>query len=142
MKTGIFTWFGFILSFEEKMRLLKEYGFESTCLWFGNEFAEIDGDYLTQNERAQRFGIAVESAHIPYYGANSLWFDTLDGESYFQKCMDNLAQAQRCGVDTLVIHPFERDAPRVADGLCRERFHRLPLQKRKTLRGSGPVPFS
>lgn len=125
-KKGIFTWFGFILKFQDKLQLIKEAGFDTICTWFGNEFSETDGNYLDHPEIADRFGLKIEHAHIPYYGANSIWYDNLDGESLFRQYIDDMKNASLSGIDTLVVHPFEKIKPDTnKDHLCLERFRKL-----------------
>lgn len=124
--SGIFTWFGFIASFDEKLRMIREAGFNSVCTWWGNEFEGLDGDFHTHPEKADKYGLFVEHAHIPYYGANNIWYDNLDGGQLFEKYKNDINEAAVCGVDTLVVHPFEKDMPvGGSEALCNDRFCRL-----------------
>ncbi len=123
---GIFTWFGFIIPFEEKLQMIKDSGFSTTCTWWGDEFLESEGDYRAHPEIADRIGLRVEHAHISYYVANKIWEDSLDGESIYQKYINDIKQARSSGLKTLVVHPFEKTAPNVSDDkICLERFKRL-----------------
>ena len=36
---GIFSWFGFVLPFEERITLIKEAGFTATSIWWEDEDA-------------------------------------------------------------------------------------------------------
>ncbi|MBR5995472.1 MAG: sugar phosphate isomerase/epimerase [Eubacteriaceae bacterium] len=114
MKTGIFTWFGYILPFDEKLRLIKEAGFDAVCVWWGNEFAESDGSRISQMEAALKAGLDVDNGHLPYYGCDKLYYSSLDGEERFGFYRESIAQAGRAGLDRLVMHPFELSMP--ADG--------------------------
>ena len=126
LEAGIFTWFGFIVPFEEKLQMIKASGFKTICTWWGNEFYESEGDYRAHPEIADRFGLRVEHAHISYYDANKIWEDTLDGESIFQKYIGDIKQARSSGLKTLVVHPFEKTVPNVSsDKVCLERFKYL-----------------
>ena len=125
-KKGIFTWFGFVLEFEDKLRLIKEAGFETICSWWGDDFSKTDGNYLGHPELADRYGLYIEHAHIPYYGANRIWYDNLDGESLFDQYIQDIKDAGLNGVNTLVVHPFEKHMPDTdTDRFCLERFRRL-----------------
>ena len=114
MKTGIFTWFGYILPFDEKLRLIKEAGFDAVCLWWGNEFAESDGSRTWQMEEALKAGLDVENGHLPYYGCDKMYYSSLDGEERLGFYRESVAEAGRAGLRRLVMHPFELSMP--ADG--------------------------
>lgn len=123
---GIFSWFGFVASFEEKLKMIKGAGFNSVCTWWGNEFIELDGDYHTHPEKADKYGLILEHAHIPYYSANQIWYDNLNGEALLEKYIKDIKEAAFGGIDTLVIHPFEKNMPvGGSQSLCHDRFCRL-----------------
>ncbi len=125
-KSGIFTWFGFIASFDDKLKMIKDAGFETVCTWWGNEFSESDGDFHTHSEKVHKAGLTLEHAHVPYYEANHIWYDKIIGEELFAKYKQSIIDAKVCGVDTLVIHPFEKDPPSEGiETLCHDRFCRL-----------------
>lgn len=123
---GTFTWFGYIMGFEDKLGLIKRSGFDAVCTWWGDDFKELDGDYRLHPELADKFGLEVESAHIPYLGAEYLWFDKLDGEDLLKKYKKDITDAASSGIDTLVMHPFEKFRPaKGSEKLCIERLRRL-----------------
>lgn len=43
-KISIFSWFGFPISMEERFKLIKAAGFDGVFLWWGDEYADVDGD--------------------------------------------------------------------------------------------------
>jgi sugar phosphate isomerase/epimerase len=113
MKTkglGIYTWFGYVLpTYEEKLRLIKSCGFDAVATWWGDEFSE--SNRRTQAEIAYKCGLALQSSHIPYFTANLLWYDNLEGKGYLTSLKETIQLASDSGVDTLVIHPYERFIP-------------------------------
>ncbi len=124
--TGTFTWFGFILKFDDKLKLIKNAGFDTICTWWGNEFDLTDGNYLNHPEIADKYGLKLEHAHIPYYGSNAIWQDNLTGQALYEKYAKDITDAALSGVDTLVIHPFEKDMIDMSQpNLCIDRFKRL-----------------
>ena len=125
-KCGIFTWFGYVLPLEDKLRLIRDVGFESVMMWLGEDFDELDGDYRYIPEKADRFGLVVESAHLPYINSNDLWLDNLTGEGRYEFTLNGIMTAKEIGIDTVVIHPFdEHDDTLVANYFVKERFKRL-----------------
>ncbi len=109
-KSGLYTWFGYIMPIEEKLKMISEVGFETICTWWGSDFDQTDGDYRTHNELAQKHGLYLEHAHIPYYGCDNLWFDNLDGQEILKIHLDAVKSAGECYIPTLVMHPHDRVA--------------------------------
>ncbi len=123
---GMYVWFGFLMPFEDRLRLIRESGFKSICTWFGNEFSHINGDFRDQTHLADRYGLKVEHAHIPYYRANDLWADTLDGQALFDSYKKDIDNASRFGPELLTLHPYEKMSDEIADeALCVGRLKRL-----------------
>ncbi|MBR6801213.1 MAG: sugar phosphate isomerase/epimerase [Eubacteriaceae bacterium] len=107
-KSGLYTWFGYILPIEEKLKMIKDVGFETICTWWGNDFDETDGDYRTHSELAQKHGLYLEHSHIPYYGCDNLWLDNLDGQEILKMHLEAVRAAGESCVPTLVMHPHDR----------------------------------
>jgi len=107
-KSGLYTWFGYILPIEEKLKMIKDVGFETICTWWGNDFDVTDGDYRTHAYLAQKHGLYLEHSHIPYYGCDNLWLDTLDGQEILKLHIEAVRAAGESDVPTLVMHPHDR----------------------------------
>lgn len=124
---GMYTWFGYVRSFEEKMRLMRDAGFTTVCTWWGETFAGIDGTRREQVELAKRYGLFIEHAHIPYYGTDALWFDDEKAaEDFIAKAMAGIELAEACEVPTLVIHPYEEHGEqRGSEELFLSRMRRI-----------------
>jgi sugar phosphate isomerase/epimerase len=73
---GFFSWFGYPLPIDDRMRLIAEAGFERVSIWLGKEEACIaEGRPTDLCTAAERSGLYVECAHAPYEGCNLLWHD-------------------------------------------------------------------
>ncbi|MBR6801412.1 MAG: sugar phosphate isomerase/epimerase [Eubacteriaceae bacterium] len=105
--SGLYTWFGYVYGFEEKLRYIKDAGFDTICTWWDNTFIGIDGDITTHKELARKHGLFLEHSHISYYGSNNLWFRTDDGDTIEKKHLEVIELAGKCDIPTLVMHPFE-----------------------------------
>jgi L-ribulose-5-phosphate 3-epimerase len=53
MKTSIFSWFSFNLPLEERLRTIRQAGFDATILWWDGD------DRHDQPELARRMGLTV-----------------------------------------------------------------------------------
>ena len=106
---GLYTWFGYVRTFEEKMRLIGAAGFDTICTWWDDTFAELDGTRQEQVAMAAAHGLRIEHAHIPYLGSDKLWASGAAGDELVAEHMRSVALAAECGVSTLVIHPYETE---------------------------------
>ena len=77
---GLYAWFGYDLSLEEALRRMRDAGFDSVMLWWG----EFDGGVplSRQPDLARRLGLEVANAHAPFAGCNHLWLPGEEGARY------------------------------------------------------------
>lgn len=74
-KLGIFSWFSYSLSLEERLQTIKNAGFDGTSLCWAGEKKH------SQPEMARKLGLEIDYIHTPFSNANDLWIDCLDGFS-------------------------------------------------------------
>ena len=72
MGQGIYHYFGYNLSFEERTKEISMAGFESTMLWWGDEDF-IPLSKAEQIECVRQAGLVVENVHAPYAHIWKLW---------------------------------------------------------------------
>lgn len=101
---SIYSWFGFIIPMYERFRLIKEAGFDSTCIWWGDEFIEIDGPKEEHPEFALKAGLDIINVHLPFIDANDLWLDGIKGDSLLDKYMKNITDCCNYGIPAAVVH--------------------------------------
>ncbi len=107
-KLGMFVWFSYSLPLEERMRLIKEAGFEAVSLWWGA------ADREQQPALARAAGLMIDNAHAPFRGANSLWSKGEEGDAHLKELTDTVEDCARHGIKTAVIHAAGfRDIPDV-----------------------------
>ena len=114
-KCGVYTWFGFLLPFREKLRLIKDAGFDTVCTWWDDMFLEMDGRKEEQFDQALSAGLLIEHTHLPYFGCDELWRPGLSGDALCARYCRAVAGAAASGIRTVVMHPFERQAPPAGD---------------------------
>ena len=111
-KCGV-PWFGFLLPFREKLRLIKDAGFDTVCTWWDDMFLEMDG---RKNSSIRRFPRDFLS-NIPICRI----LDMMNcGGGLSRGCLvcpvlRAVAGAAASGIRTVVMHPFERQAPPAGD---------------------------
>ena len=73
MKRCIFSWFGFILPLPERLKMIKDSGFDATCLWWEDETYPkiIVADDMPN--MVLDHGLFIDNIHCPYKDVNDLW---------------------------------------------------------------------
>lgn len=75
-RLGIFSYFGFELPLEERLRLIAEAGFQATSLWLGAEEASVAAGKADDMPRLVRdVGLVLDNAHASYADCQLLWSD-------------------------------------------------------------------
>ena len=97
-KFSIFSWFNYPLPIEERLRLIKQAGFDATILWWQED------DKHLQPEMARKIGLEVENIHVPFNNPNSLWKDGFDGEDYTNMLITCLDDCHKHAIPSAVIH--------------------------------------
>ena len=72
-KSGTYTWFGYIAPFEERLKAIKDAGFDTICSFWTKKMEEADGRRVEQPEKADEYGLYLEHTHLNYYGCDALW---------------------------------------------------------------------
>ncbi len=73
MNKCIFSWFGFVMPLQERLTLIKDSGFDATCLWWEDEVypKTIPADVMPAMVRDA--GLFIDNIHCPYRGADRFW---------------------------------------------------------------------
>jgi sugar phosphate isomerase/epimerase len=117
-------WFGYPLELSDRLRLIKEAGFQSVLLWWAVE-STFEPPVPQKLETAAKYGLAVENAHLQFDGVNSLWLDGCEGEHYCAELAGLIAEAGVYGVPTLVVHLTRSLTPPPFSEIGCSRFLRL-----------------
>ena len=117
-------WFGYPLELDDRLRLIKEAGFQSVLLWWAVESA-YEPPVLYKVETAAKYGLSVENAHLQFAGVNTLWEPGEAGEHYCRELCTLISDAHFYAVPTLVVHLTRTSAPPPFSELGLSRFLRL-----------------
>jgi sugar phosphate isomerase/epimerase len=115
---GFFSWFGYPLPIDDRMRLIADAGFARVSIWLGAEEACIaESRPADLCAAAHRVDLAVECAHAPCEGCNLLWSEddpvaapiVAGLRTWVRFCGEH-------GIPILVVHPGTgHDAPPPTD---------------------------
>lgn len=118
--------FGFcMISADERMRALRDAGFDEVMLWWGDERKETHGGPQQQWEMARQHGLKVRTVHYPFALTNSLWLDIQDGRDYINDLLDGLKLAGKMGIEHMVIHSNKGKKPPEPNAMGLERLRRV-----------------
>ncbi|WP_125154337.1 sugar phosphate isomerase/epimerase family protein [Clostridium rectalis] len=105
---GIFSWFGYMMPLPERLKLIKEVGFDSVIIWWEDEL----GDKVIKKEdmpkMVEDFGLKFENIHAPFCGCNDIWGKDKDAKKKFVE--NNIRWIEDCkkyNIDTMVMHVTE-----------------------------------
>lgn len=126
MKLCIYSWFGYPIPTRERASMIREAGFDSVMIWWGDEYLPYTGEPKeTLPDLFRASGLEVENVHMPYAGANHLWRDDLAGEAIFERCASCIEGCRTWNIPTAVMHPTSGDAPPPLSETGFERIRRL-----------------
>lgn len=117
-------WFGYPLELDDRLRLIKEAGFQSVLLWWAIESA-YEPPVPKKIETADKYGLSVENAHLHFDGVNTLWEEGYAGEHYCTELAGLISEAGVFGIRTLVVHLTRTKTPPPFSEIGLSRFLRL-----------------
>ena len=103
-KISIYSWFGFTIPMEERFRLMKMAGFDSTFIWWGDDYLDTDGPKERHPDMAGRNGLCVENVHLGFSKANEIWTDNLVSEEVVKGYECSIADCADYNIPTVVLH--------------------------------------
>ena len=105
---GITTGVGYPVPFEFRYPLLKQAGFDSVILAWGNN--EV-GTRVDRVWLAKAFDIKIEHAHATTEDLNTLWLPGTDGNRTCNRLLHELDDCGEFGIKTLVLHTSNGNTP-------------------------------
>ncbi len=73
-RLGMFAWYGYDQSIQERVRIIAEAGFNTTCFWLGiDEYLFASGRSCQLPAVIRDYGLEIENVHIPYDRCNDIW---------------------------------------------------------------------
>lgn len=104
---------------DNHLRLMKEYGFNST---FTGSTLLPEEDQAKVTELIAKYGIDYESIHAPFEKINDIWYDSEDGQKRFNDLMTAVDRCAMSNVPILVTHLGSGFTPAPPTDLGRGRF--------------------
>jgi len=109
-KTGIFHWFGYVLPFEERIKLIKEAGYDYVMLWWEDEIYPNFLDRRNLINIVESYGLKLDNIHLPYEDINILWsLDSNKRQSHTDRIIKWMNECKNSGSDMVVLHTTQGD---------------------------------
>ena len=111
-RLGIFSWFGFVLPLPERLRLIKEAGFDAVSIWWEDEMGNppIKKEYFS--DMVKDSGLILENIHVPFNESNDLWSEQkIRREERIKEHIAWIEDCARHGIPMMVMHLTEGLAP-------------------------------
>lgn len=120
-KLGIFSWFGFLLPLPERLRLIKNAGFESTILWWEDEIGTVPIKKNKMPSMVHDIGLNIENIHAPFNNCNDFWSDSAKNrDAVVNLHVSWLEDCKNHNISTMVMH--------ITDGRHPPAFNRYGME--------------
>ena len=115
---GITSINGISLSMEQRFSKIKDAGFQSIMLWWGNDETDSRAKRVIPTHK---YGLLIENAHATTDNLNVFWTDASEGDCVLSELKQEVAACSEFGIKTLVIHLTNGNTPPPISsiGICR-----------------------
>ncbi len=103
---GIYSYFGYPPSFDARLNMMKDAGFEATSIGLGQEEELVkSGEKEVMPELVRSKGLFIEYVHAPDDTCNNLWSESEQSRSEIKKeYRSYIAFCERHNIPMLVMH--------------------------------------
>lgn len=111
-KLGVFSWFGFLMPLPERLKMIKNAGFDATSIWWEDE----ESTPLVKKEdmpgMVSDAGLIFENIHVPYNICDDLWSeDRSIRDKSISEHLSWLEDCARYSIPKMVMHLTETADP-------------------------------
>ena len=125
-KMGIFAWFGIRIPFADRMRMIRDAGFQATSLWWEQDDPSWRRLCQDMPDMARSAGLFLDNAHVPFRRCGALWSPR---ESERRAAVDeHIAWVEDCArhrIPRMVMHVTSSHRPPAPDGFGLESLRRI-----------------
>ena len=119
--------FGYEISMRDRLRLIKEAGFDRVAISWTNKYIHNQVPYVQANwdefpALAEEAGLKVDNVHCEFITCDSLWDDTLEGQTYFDTINNTLKNCGLRRIPTVIFHPATNPIGGLINDLGKKRF--------------------
>lgn len=101
---GIFAWFGYDLPVRQRLKMIRQAGFDAASIWWGEKEGR-GAELYALPAMVRDAGLQLDNAHLPFDYANLLWCDSdLIRNAAIEQHIRWLHECASQGVTTAVMH--------------------------------------
>ena len=119
---GITSINGFPLSMEQRFSKIKDAGFESLLLWWGNDETDSRPKRVAL---AHKYGLHIENAHAATDNLNALWIEGPEGNHTLSELQQEIIDCSELGIETLVVPLTNGNTPPTISSIGAFRIEQL-----------------
>lgn len=101
---GIFHWYGYIEPFEERIKQIKESGYDYIMLWCEDETYPKFIDKKDLIKIVKSYDLYLDNVHLPFDNINYLWLEGIDRQNKVDEVKRWMYECKECGAETVVLH--------------------------------------
>ncbi len=132
-KTGIFNWFGYIMAIEERIKLIKQAGYDYVMLWWEDEYYPYKVDRREFNKILGSYDLKLDNVHLPFENTNNLWSESSEERNNHVNMIKRwLYECRDSGVNTTVLHVTEGKEKNFDYSLVYDSFSKIIKEAEKT----------
>lgn len=112
-ETGIFSWYGFMEPFEQRLAQIRQAGFDGVTLWWEDETGEYPYDRRQMADAVANHSLQVFNVHMAGLDSDELWCDSDQRRrAYLYRVEKTIAEMAADDLHLLVMHLCEHgDVP-------------------------------
>lgn len=104
-KLCMYSWFGYELPLEQRLRYIREAGFDATMIWWGDQMAYRDGNKAETMDIVLDSGLYLDNIHLPFENVNSIWSaDLKEGVKILDSFYEWMEDCAEYNVPIAVMH--------------------------------------
>jgi sugar phosphate isomerase/epimerase len=109
----MYAWFGYRLPLEQRLTLIAQAGFSTTCLWFGDDEELFAGGMADKMPvLARQAGLSVDNIHAPFADCNAIWSESKESVvSIVDQYTMALMFCRKYDIPILVVHVSKGSSP-------------------------------
>ncbi len=93
---------------KDRLLAILDAGFDDIMLWWGMEWASVNGTPHALFDQANAIGLEVHTAHFPTDPTPSCWRECPEGDAYERALIAALRDCGERGIENLVVHTTRR----------------------------------
>ena len=125
MELGISSWYGYNFSYEKRIKLIKDAGFQSVMMWWGEDSDDENASREQKPDIVRKCDLKIENMHFSFDKIDSIWKDNLDGEELIKKYLSFIDDCKSHEISAAVMHVTGGEYPPPFGQLGLNRFKRI-----------------